>query len=254
LQNNSIPTSAEWSGIVISQDGATVTAITYLGYVWKSTDSGQSWANPSQVGSTIRRLAGSLNSSHLYAVSYGGDVYESIDAGQTWNQLSNAPSSIIRIASSLDGSHLVAWSATNLYASADYGQTWTQMPVSGNFTDSSSDAPGLINISADGSHIFAAPYNSVAYVGALADVNLYDNNIWTTVTGTGPGEPSGTLAMLVDSAFNIYTGGVANTILGGKDVNILHDDVWSPLGSGDDTPVNVAALALGSEVHISTSS
>jgi uncharacterized protein (TIGR03437 family) len=116
-------------------------ALTYLGKIWKTSDSGQSWAplldfSPVTVVDTL--VADPIRPNTLYAEN--GDLFQSTDGGQTWNTLAavvqDAEQDCQSFAFAVSPAG-TAWlaleicastpSLSGLYRSTDGGVTWAMV-------------------------------------------------------------------------------------------------------------------------------
>ncbi len=111
------------AGIAMSSDGVHQTAVAYGGYIYVSTDYGNTWT---QKGSSQKWLGIAMSDTGLYqtAVTRDGPIYVSIDSGNTWN-----PKDETRywsgVAMSDTGQYQTAVVyGGNIYVSTDYGNTW----------------------------------------------------------------------------------------------------------------------------------
>ncbi|MBT8189796.1 MAG: hypothetical protein KJO29_05165 [Bacteroidia bacterium] len=107
------------------------TNIIYTGYdrIWKSTDDGVSWTDPSgsalTSGPSIQYIdIAKSNSNYLYVTDYS-KVWKSTDAGASWIEVTDPGSSIRWIEiDPTDETHLWVCSNNNVYESSDEGTTW----------------------------------------------------------------------------------------------------------------------------------
>lgn len=177
--------SKHWQSVASSSDGTKLAAAVMasssatfytIGYIYTSTDSGNTWTHQTAAGSRFwQSITSSSDGTKLFAVEagdygYGGGyVYRSTDSGLTWTQLAADGSRLwYSIASNSDGTHLVAVVAlsssnTNgyVYTSTDFGVTWTQQTAAGsNWFSVSANSDGSKFIALSSSRIY---YTSVNY-------------------------------------------------------------------------------------------
>ena len=131
-QNASVQRS--WQSVAMSQDGSRQTAIVKGGYIYTSSDYGQTWVQ-STTDATRQWQQVAMSSSGMYqvAVVYGGYIYTSSTYGQTWQQVtdttvSNVTRSWHSVAVSSDGTKIMAAEYNGfIYSSSDYGGVWTSV-------------------------------------------------------------------------------------------------------------------------------
>jgi photosystem II stability/assembly factor-like uncharacterized protein len=110
-------------GIAASTDG-TKTAAATDGYVYTTTDGGQTWI--ARTGLSITNaIASSSDGLKLAATNHGGNIYTSTNGGASWTTRATARN-WTSIASSSDGTKLVAAvDGGKIYTSTDSGSSWT---------------------------------------------------------------------------------------------------------------------------------
>jgi len=181
-----VPTNYAWEAVACSSDGTRMVATTFsLGYIFVSTDSGNTWSNRYAAG-YCECIASSANGLKLAAV--GPSLFTSTNGGTNWN-ISGAPAlDWYQVACSADGTTLLAdqfYSSTDtlLYVSRDSGLTWN--PVG------QSNAWDAVAMSADGNKMLASVGSGPIYVSVdsgntwqLTDTaNDYWDFIKTSVDG-----------------------------------------------------------------------
>ena len=132
------------SAVAIRPDlPATIFAGMWAGGVWRSTDSGATWARlagglPADLGRSDLSIC-RANPNVMVAASElnSGQVWKSADGGDTWALLSAAPSGGVQtwydltVAIAPDDCNTIYWGGQGSYVTRDGGQTWAQMPTSG---------------------------------------------------------------------------------------------------------------------------
>jgi hypothetical protein len=139
---NSPNVSSVWS----SADGTKLFATVYNGLIWKSTNSGSTWAS---VGTTRNwySISASDDGTKVFAVEYGGLIYVSTDSGATWAAKTSTNKNWTNIASDSTGTRIYA-SADNIYGSSDGGLTWASKGVS------AGSCCFFVSTSGDGKNVF----------------------------------------------------------------------------------------------------
>jgi len=127
-----------WYSIASSADGSKLVAADflgnggspYLGYLYRSADSGATWSTLGSAGlGRWRAVASSTDGTKLVAAYWGGQIYTSVNSGTTWTARASAHN-WMSVASSADGTKLIAvedgaGNGGQIYTSADSGVTWT---------------------------------------------------------------------------------------------------------------------------------
>lgn len=182
--------------IAASADGTKWIAVFYSapGYIYISTDSGNTWAQTSSPNSSSwTAVASSADGNKLFAAIYNGSIYLSTNAGTAW-ATSSAPSiKWTWLASSADGTKVAATANNDkIYSSTDSGMTWTA-------TGSASDSWGSIASSADGTKLAASSGSGVYF-------STNSGGSWTLVnTNSGQVASSADGTKLVIGGVSIYT-------------------------------------------------
>jgi len=185
-----------WIGIASSSDGTKLVAVAEQtsnpGYIYTSTDSGNTWVERSGAGDyEWYAVASSSDGAKLAAVVNGGYIYTSDDSGVTWTeQTTSGLRNWATIASSSDGAKLVAGVGVSgsgyIYTSDDSGVTWTEQTTSG-----SRDWRGIAS-SSDGSKLVAGGRDTYIYTSTDSGATWSENvthgiRIWTSVASSSDG-------------------------------------------------------------------
>ena len=148
-------TGQTWSGVASSSDGLVLLAAVNGGALFRSTDGGDTWTNDGS-SRAWTAVASSADGSRLVATAYLGQIWTSADGGSSWTARESSRA-WRSVASSADGRVLVA--GTNggqLYVSTDYGVSWTAR-ANGQFWWS-------VAASADGSILYATVDTGAVWV------------------------------------------------------------------------------------------
>jgi hypothetical protein len=166
------PGEKNWSGISLSGDGSTIAACVYGGYIFVSTNSGETWTECESTRNWSN-ISVSANGSVIAACVNLGHIYISTNSGATWYDYENTKN-WTGIDLSADGS-IIAVCAENdfIYVSTDTGTSWNSRASSKHWTD--------ISMSADGSLIAASSRKPIAvpmvgYIHVSTDTGVN----WTT--------------------------------------------------------------------------
>lgn len=170
-------TTRTWKSITSSNDGHYLAAVVNGGYIYTSSDYGQTWTPRfDDVIRSWQSITSSSDGKYLAAVVSGGYIYASSDYGVTWVQkTSDSTRSWQQIVSSSDGRYLAAAVYGGyVYVSSDYGDTWV---VKNNDTVRNWKT---ISISSSGSKLIGGlASSSVLY--ASSDYG----STWSNYVGTG---------------------------------------------------------------------
>jgi len=182
--------------IASSADGTKWIAVFYSGpgYIYVSTDSGNTWTQTSSMNSSFwDAVASSADGNKLFAAINNGSIYT--NSGTLWTTSSAPSKKWTWLASSADGTKVAATAYNDkIYSSTDSGMTWTA-------TGSSNDSWSSIATSADGTRL-------VASSGGGVYVSTNSGGSWTLVnTNSGQVASSADGTKLVIGGRSIYTSG-----------------------------------------------
>ena len=152
-------TARNWSSLASSADGSKLVAVVNGGYIYTSSDSGETWQEraslePERDWSSV---ASSADGSKLVAAENGGRIYTSIDSGAGWT-FRDANRNWTSVASSADGTKLVALvNGGYIYTSSNSGTNWVPRGSSRQWraVASSSDGAKLVAV-VDGGFIYTS--------------------------------------------------------------------------------------------------
>jgi photosystem II stability/assembly factor-like uncharacterized protein len=171
--------------IASSADGTKWIAVFYSapGYIYVSTDSGNTWTQTSSPNSSSwRAVASSADGNKLFAAIYNGSIYLLTNSGTTWTTSSAPSKEWTWLASSADGTKVAATAQNDkIYSSTDSGMSWTA-------TGSSNDSWSSIASSADGTRLVASSgggvYVSTNSGGSWTLVNANSGQVASSADGT----------------------------------------------------------------------
>jgi Phage Tail Collar Domain len=165
----------EWTGVSLSASGQYQTAVagdvTHLGntkgYIYISSDYGNTWYKINPTGQTMPWVAISISASGQYqtaGASYDY-IYTSSDYGNTWTQRF-AVQKLYGIAVSGSGQYQVACSYGDyIYVSSNYGNTWIQKTTDIN-NNSLQQNWTSVSVSGSGQYQVSTVYNGYIYVSS----------------------------------------------------------------------------------------
>ncbi len=122
-------TSTQWMALTGSADGSRLAAVENGGYIYTSSDGGETWIQRTKAGSrSWKDITSSADGMKLAATAGAGYIYTSSDGGETWTQRTEAGfKNWGIITSSADGIKLVmAAPLGNIHTSNDGGETWVE--------------------------------------------------------------------------------------------------------------------------------
>jgi photosystem II stability/assembly factor-like uncharacterized protein len=180
---NQRESSRSWQSIASSADGTNIIAGDN-GYVYTSTDSGNTWTQRTTSGSRYwRSMAASSDGTKIVGGAWGDYIYTSTTSGATW--VARTVPGIrnwISVTSSADGVNLTAyaWGDTNT------GVLWTSSDSGANWTSRGSIGTGYIRTmaaSSDGLKLIAVDNANLGAGSIYTSINGGAN--WTQRTGAG---------------------------------------------------------------------
>jgi len=117
-----------WFDIAISADGTKIIACSGLGYIYISSDLGNTFVSSAFTGNWLS-VCLSNTGSILYSCEGSGYIYISNNSGVTWEQIGiNKPYTSLKC--SQDGSKIFATTSNdNFYVSLDYGNSWNAKSI-----------------------------------------------------------------------------------------------------------------------------
>ena len=232
-----------WYGIASSDDGSTIIAAPFEGYIQVSHNFGQTWSAQIEPGfNSWFGVTVSSDGKVMAAPSAisGGGIWISRDSGAHWaNRYSIEGRGFAAIASSSDGSRLVAGlDVGNLFLSSDYGQTWTEQPGAD---------PGVwvsIKMSSDGAKIVASDLDGQRVMtSADYGVTWLESLVGPKIVGVASSSDGTHLVAAAEQGGEIYTS--ADSGLTWVDRTSLGAGDWyGAASSGDGSTIIVGGNSL----------
>jgi hypothetical protein len=212
----SVESNRWWQSVAMSADGTKQTAVDNCGWIYVSTDSGNTWTAKDS-NRRWRCVAMSADGTIQTAVVWGGQIYVSTDSGNTWT--AKGPEEYWQsVAMSADGT--IQTAVVNLgmiYVSTDSGNTWTAKSGVRWYTSVAMSADGTIQtavgdgeqiyVSTDSGNTWTAEESERKWYGVAmsadgkiqtavvfnGQIYLYDENIHYIGVGIGTTNPMGRL-------------------------------------------------------------
>ncbi|CAN2227354.1 Sialidase_non-viral domain containing protein [Candidatus Nanopelagicaceae bacterium] len=167
-----ITDAAYWRGLASSSDGSRIAAISTVGQLWTSTNSGTTWESHtalSTIGtSTWQNIVTNASGETLTVASGNGSVYSSGDFGTTWTatNLTGPSGALYGVTTSADGKILAVCdlNSNKVLVSTNAGLSWSDEgpsgTVTGNFRNVVLSGDGLtLAAIASGGNIWTAKYS-----------------------------------------------------------------------------------------------
>ena len=189
-----------WRFVTPSYDGTKLVAITSLGYIYTSTDSGNTFVERLNAG---MRSWGFVDSdptgTYLVATVYGGYIYTSSDSGNTWVERSSSGiHSWTGVTISNGGVRLAAVAQEDyIHTSTDFGTTWIERTSTGrsNWSSIDSDGSGLkLGATVNGGSVWVSPDggNTLNRIpnpldGVVNDIDYTHSYFWSSIAISGNG-------------------------------------------------------------------
>ena len=122
--------SGVWSAVAMSTTGQYIMACLNVGYIWYSSNYGESWLSGggySSSGLAFTAIAISATGQYGVAAVNAGSIYYSSNYGVLWTTTGLANSTWTSVAASASGAYMLATAASGyIWYSSNYGTTWTQ--------------------------------------------------------------------------------------------------------------------------------
>lgn len=193
------PTNLNWAGLACSSDGKRITAVSYDGYIYSSSDAGLTWVSnnvPKLTWYAVtcsedgRKLAAAAGIVSVPGATVGG-IYTSTNYGVTWHLATTGSYNIdyLQVVGSKDGNKLMAvpgnGDTTHLYVSTNAGFSW--MTISRPYQSF------RLACSADGNTIVGADTGNKIYVStnfgsSWVLTSAPSTNYWVTFTSSASGK------------------------------------------------------------------
>ena len=241
-------TTANWTSIASSTNGAKVVAVASSGQIFTSTNGGVSWITNLAPITNWTGVASSADGNRLVAVSGSAGIYT--NSGIVWGlsyQTSPLATTWQCVGSSVDGSNLVAAGVqiitSEIYYSTNAGASWAKA-AAGNYNLKS------IAYAGNGTNVFAAGSTVITSTNAGASWSLLNNppNINYLVCSTNGLKLAGITTTGNNPVYTSTNGG-ANWITN----TVGQASPWTALATSADG-TRLAAASASSGIYSSTDS
>jgi photosystem II stability/assembly factor-like uncharacterized protein len=164
ITQTSLPTTNNWYGVTISDDGLFMTAFEYGGTHHISTNGGTTWTAGTLPSGGYFESAGSKTGQYLAAIAPNDGIYTSSDYGNTWTKQPSAPAVVwYDIEMSANGKYLIAAETLgDIWTSTDYGVTWVNETTGTGLTGEEFQ---YVDMSDNGAYVITSVRNEDLYVG-----------------------------------------------------------------------------------------
>lgn len=232
--------SRNWFGVASNSDGTILVATVTSGLIYRSTDSGVTWASPGGSSLAWWGICSSSDGTKLAAVVDAGQIYTSTDSGANWTAR-DSNRGWRHIGCSADGATLVACVyGGQIYNSTDSGATWTARDSSRNWNGIACSSDGTKWVATvDGGQLYVSTDSGVTWAAKDSNRN------WRSVASSSDG------SKLVAAVFSgqLYTSTDSGANWTARDSS----RGWIGVASSSDG-VNLAATVVSGNVYISTDS
>jgi len=240
----------QWTAVVSSADGATLTAITDTGNIYTSSDSGMTWKVTNAPSAFLVSLACSADGRKLIAGAWDDYVgsqswlYISTDSGATWKVAKGALTGYWEsVASAADGSRLVAANvhAGEIYTSTNSGTTWKVA------TNAPSGYCQALASSSDGTKLVAAISGGFIYLSTNSGATWQQSTApvaqWQSVASSADGTRLAAVVAYGGPVFTSTNSGATWTL------NDAPNESWQSVASSADGN-ELAAVSFQGSVYI----
>ena len=186
-QQTTLPTQYKWQSVAISSTGQYIAAVVYAGFIYTSTDYGNTWVQTLAPYGDWQCITSDSTGQYLAAAIYNDKIYTSSNYGSSWLRSSSSPKTTWQsITSNSTGQYLAAVSNGNgIYTSSNYGSNWNQTnQTSYKWTSITSDSTGqYLAAVSNGNGI----YTSSNYGSNWNQTNQTSYK-WTSITSDSTGQ------------------------------------------------------------------
>jgi photosystem II stability/assembly factor-like uncharacterized protein len=144
-------------GVAMSGNGNNIFAARYNDYIYKTSDTGITWAQLTGAGSRYwKGFAVSTDGNYVVAAAHNDYAYYSTNGGSTWARANGPISSYWQTATIDPSGRIMAVASANgdIYVSTNYGSTWSEISLGISLQYWYSSA-----ISSDGKYLFLGTYS-----------------------------------------------------------------------------------------------
>ena len=240
---------SDWAAVSISSSGQYQTAVVDGGYIYISSDYGNTWT-PVMNDANRNWLSVSISSSGQYQTAVmwiSGYIYISSDYGNSWTPVMNdAPRTWFSVSISSSGQYQTAvanddYNGDYIYISSDYGNTWTSA------TDAGSNIWRSVSISSSGQYQTAAASYEVYISSDFGKTWSYISSITASAVSVSS---SGQYQTAVYTGYYIY---VSSNY--GNDWTLVMNDVtrnWQSVSISSSGQYQVASIYNDGYVYVSS--
>jgi hypothetical protein len=211
--------SRNWYSIASDTTGAKLAAVVNNGYIYTSSDSGETWATSTGSGVRFwRSIVSDTTGTKLAAVANGEYIYTSTDSGFSWatSSLSVGSRNWYSITSDASGTKLAAVVYNGyIYTSVDSGVTWSTSTSAGSRywkeIKYSSDGTRLVASTASTEKIYFSNDNGLTWVNRGVDgiwrilgFNSQGNKVFVSSSGSSIADYINAIDFTFDISVNQY--------------------------------------------------
>ena len=239
----------------LSSTGQYQASITNLGTILVSSNSGQNWTTPTNIGASNVNTIGISFTGMNQTVSNGHSIYVSNDYGETWQPTFTGGTSNIFVAVSLSGKYqTMISSGDNLYTSDDYGMSWKPLSEDSELYQSITAFPtGGIAISYNGR--YQTIVSEAIYISSdfgitwynVSDQNGFDDRNWSGIAMASTGQ----YQTAVENGGDIHVSNNYGESWLFVDNELVHNKIWQGI-SVSATGQYQTAIETNGKIHKST--
>lgn len=214
----------------LSATGLYQASITNLGRVFVSSNGGQQWTIPINIGPSNVNTIGMSFTGMNQTVSNGHQIYVSNDYGETWQSTFSGGTTNIFVAVSLCGKYQsMISSGDNLYTSDDFGMTWKPLSQYAELYQSIEAFPtGGIAISYTGRYqtivseaIYISDDFGITWFN-VSDQNGFDDRNWSGIAMASTGQ----YQTAVENGGDIHVSNDYGKSWLFVDNDLVHNKIW----------------------------
>jgi len=236
----------------LSSTGQYQASITNLGTILVSSNNGQNWTTPTNIGASNVNTIGISFTGMNQTVSNGHSIYVSNDYGETWQPTFTGGTSNIFVAVSLSGKYqTMISSGDNLYTSDDYGMTWKPLNEESELYQSITAFPtGGIAISYNGRYqtivseaIYISDDFGITWYN-VSDQNGFDDRNWSGIAMASNGQ----YQTAIENGGDIHVSNDYGASWLFVDNELVHNKIWQGI-SVSATGQYQTAIETNGKIH-----